>query len=63
MSIRSEVMDWTHKNWPSWAREETKPDWFTPDFVARVPDDFIPKELLRDLNLQAVGGKRRKSVV
>ena len=42
-SIRGEVMTWTRENWTTWV--ETKPAWFTPNFIATVPDEFIPIEV------------------
>ena len=42
-SIRNEVKAWTTSNWSAW--EATAPDWFTENFVASVPDDFIPKQV------------------
>ncbi len=55
-SIRQEVIEWTHMNWATWIKEETRPEWFNHAFVARVPDEFIPKELLVPKD------KRRKSI-
>ena len=43
----------------AWVRE--KPLWFTADFIARIPNDFIPKRYLDALN-QAAGGQRRSTV-
>ena len=45
-SIRDEVKQFTHDNWAKWMQEETKPEWFDDEFVRRVPDEFIPKELI-----------------
>ena len=42
-SIRGEVMTWTRTNWANWI--ETKPAWFTSNFIAMVPDEVIPVEL------------------
>ena len=42
-SIRGEVMTWTRTNWKMWI--DTKPVWFTPHFIATVPDEFIPIEV------------------
>ena len=38
-----------------------KPLWFTADLIARIPNDFIPKRYLDELN-QAAGGQRRSTV-
>ena len=48
-----EVREWTHRSWATWV--ESKPDWFTPEVVATVPDVFIPKE-----HLIVLGGNNRK---
>jgi hypothetical protein len=37
-----------------------KPLWFTADFIARIPNDFIPKRYLDALN-EAAGGQRRST--
>ena len=42
-SIREEVMAWTKTHWTTWV--ETKPPWFTANFIASVPDEFIPIEV------------------
>ena len=38
-----------------------KPLWFTADLIARIPNDFIPKRYLDELN-EAAGGQRRSTV-
>ena len=43
VSIAEDVRRWTFANWLIW--EQTKPEWFTEDFISFVPDDFIPKNL------------------
>ena len=58
--IRGEVKEYTLKNWGRW--ESEKPTWFDENFKAGVPDEFIPKAALDDLNKQH-GGKRRRSSV
>ena len=37
-------------------------NFFTPEFIARIPDELIPPEELQDLNNQH-GGKRRRSSI
>ena len=49
----------TLKNWARW--ESEKPLWFDENFKASVPDEFIPKTALDDLNRKSVGGMRRRS--
>ena len=39
-SIRDEVKAFTQANWFRWQAE--KPEWFTKQFVATIPDEFIP---------------------
>ncbi len=41
ISIRNEVIAFTHANWERWTLE--KPDWFTEQFMATIPNDFIPR--------------------
>jgi hypothetical protein len=40
-SIRDEVIAYTHANWAKWTLE--KPDWFTEQFIASIPNEFIPR--------------------
>ena len=56
--IRGEVKEYTLKNWGRWEAE--RPTWFDENFKALVPDEFIPKAALDELNTQH-GGKRRRS--
>ena len=57
-NIRDEIKQWVVENWWKW--QEEKPDWFTDNWIAKVPDDMIPAEALRELKM-AGGGKRRRS--
>ena len=41
VSIRNEVKEFSRANWDRWKTE--KPDWFTDNFIATIPDDFIPR--------------------
>jgi hypothetical protein len=43
----------------AWVHE--KPVWFTADLIARIPNDFIPKRYLDELN-EVPGGQRRSTV-
>ena len=56
---KDKVRAFSHNNWARWTAE--KPKWFDVHFVAKVPDEFIPKTALDDLNRNSVGGKRRRS--
>jgi hypothetical protein len=40
-SIRDEILAFTHANWARWQAE--KPDWFTEQLIATIPDEFIPR--------------------
>ena len=59
-SIRDDVRVWHHANWDR--LEEEAADWFTPELVARIDDEFIPVAALVRLN-RAAGGHRRRSSV
>jgi hypothetical protein len=34
------------------------PSWFTPDVQSRIPDEFMPAQVVHELNAQAPGGRR-----
>jgi hypothetical protein len=51
VSIENDVKNWVESNWERW--EEEKPDWFTDQIKAAVPEEFIP----------ATGGARRRESV
>jgi hypothetical protein len=40
-SIRDEMKAYTFANWDRWKTE--RPDWFTDNFIATIPDEFIPR--------------------
>ena len=40
-SIRDEVKTYTHESWERLQAE--KPAWFTDEFIASIPDEFIPR--------------------
>jgi hypothetical protein len=50
--IGSQMMEFTHQNWARWDREQ--PKWFTPNLIATVPDEYIPRE-----HLAGLGGAQR----
>jgi len=56
--IKTDVIEYMAENWAEW--EERKPSWFTPGFISKIPDEFIPQA-----NLEALGGgaRRRRSSV
>ena len=46
-------------NWEKW--ESEKPEWFDDNSKANVPDSFIPKPSLEELNKKGGGVRRRSS--
>jgi len=51
--IKPEVIKYMAENWAEW--ERTKLSWFTPVFISKIPDEFIPQR-----NLVELGGARRR---
>ena len=51
--IGEDVKQWTTENWATWVEE--KPEWFTPQIVSMVPDEYIPTE-----RLEALGAHRKR---
>ena len=51
--IKCDVIEYIAENWAEW--ERTKPSWFTPGFISKIPDEFIPQQ-----NLEELGGARRR---
>ena len=41
-AIEPQVKEWVREGWMGWERD--KPDWFTNNWKARVPADWVPKE-------------------
>ena len=41
-AIEPQVKEWVREGWMGWERD--KPDWFTDNWKARVPVDWVPKE-------------------
>jgi len=39
-TIRPQVKEWTLERWPVWQAQ--KPEFFTPNFIARMPLDMVP---------------------
>jgi hypothetical protein len=58
-SYEPELLEFVTNNWAKWQAD--KPDWFTDDIVASIPDKFIPVEALEELNREGIGGQRRRS--
>ncbi len=42
-TIRQDVKRWVLENYGKW--KLSQPIWFTEDLIARIPEDFIPKEV------------------
>lgn len=57
-SIKDEVRAYVHLHWEEF--ETSQPDWFTPGFIAQVPDWYIPKQNLDVLNANGEGGVRAR---
>ena len=55
-SIKDELKIFLATNWKKWTVSE-KPDWFTPHFLASIPEDMLPKDTSRTTREQ-----RRKSI-
>ena len=56
-SIKGELQTWVGENWERWNDE--KPPWFTPQLIAMIPDEMIPKKSLEKLRNK---GRRKSSV-
>jgi hypothetical protein len=55
-AIRDRVREWVLGVYAAW--KALMPSWFTPDLQARIPDEFMPTQVVRELNAQAPGGRR-----
>jgi hypothetical protein len=55
-AIRARVRLWVLGTYGAWLA--LKPAWFTTDLRARIPDEFMPAQVVHDLNVQAPGGRR-----
>jgi hypothetical protein len=68
-AIEPQVKEWVREGWMGWERD--KPDWFTDNWKARVPADWVPKEGKEEhkrakdcvRRMSFVGGERKRSVV
>jgi hypothetical protein len=41
-AIRPQVKEWVRSSWVGWERD--KPDWYTDNWKAKVPADWVPRE-------------------
>ncbi len=55
-AIREAVRQWVLNAYAAW--KALMPPWLTEDLKARIPDDFMPAEVVHDLNAQAPDGRR-----
>jgi hypothetical protein len=55
-AIHARVRVWVLGIYAAWLA--LKPAWFTTDLRARIPDEFMPEQVVHDLNAQAPGGRR-----
>ncbi len=54
-AIRNLVRQWVLSVYDAW--KALMPAWLTEDLQARIPDDFVPAEVVHELNVQAPGGR------
>ena len=54
--LRFSVRLWVLGMYGAWLA--LMPAWFTTDLRARIPDEFMPEQVVHDLNAQAPGGRR-----
>jgi hypothetical protein len=55
-AIRDRVRQWVLSVYAAW--QALMPAFFTADLQARIPDDFMPAQAVRDLNAQSRDGRR-----
>ncbi len=55
-AIRNRVREWVLGMYAVW--KALMPSWFTTDLQARIPDEFMPAQVVHDLNAQAPDGRR-----
>ena len=55
-AIRNRVQQWVLGMYAVW--KALMPSWFTTDLRSRIPDEFMPAQVVHDLNAQAPGGRR-----
>jgi hypothetical protein len=56
--IREELKVWVGENWSRWNTE--KEEWFTTKVISNIPDEFIPKDALEELEKN---GRRKSSAL
>ena len=55
-AIRDRVRQWVLSVYATW--QALMPAFFTADLQARIPDDFMPVQVVQDLNAQSRDGRR-----
>jgi hypothetical protein len=55
-AIRNRVREWVLGAYAAW--KALMPSWFTTDLQSRIPDEFMPAQVVRELDAQAPGGRR-----
>jgi hypothetical protein len=55
-AIRDRVRQWVLSVYATW--QALMPTFFTADLQARIPDDFMPAQVVQDLNAQSPAGRR-----
>jgi hypothetical protein len=55
-AIRDRVRQWVLSVYATW--QALMPAFFTTDLQARIPDDFMPTQVVQDLNAQSPDGRR-----
>ena len=55
-AIRARVRLWVLGAYAAWLA--LMPAWFTTDLRARIPDEFMPVQVVQDLHAQSPGGRR-----
>ena len=55
-AIRDRVREWVLSVYATW--KALMPSWFTTDLQARIPDHFMPAQVVQELNAQAPSGRR-----
>ncbi len=55
-AIRDRVREWVLGMYAVW--KALMPSWFTTDLQSRIPDEFMPAEIVHGLNAHTPGGRR-----
>ncbi len=59
-AIRNRVREWVLGMYVVW--KALMPSWFTTDLQSRIPDEFIPAQIVHELNVQTPAGGRRPTL-